>query len=92
MRPQIRCTDETFCREEQTRQGWVPHPARFLRRVGRDACCSEHPFENHAVREYFSDWAVGDPLLQEAYVEASEWTLKGGSNLFWPRDVNKVRE
>lgn len=52
----------------------------------------EHLFENHTVREYFSDWAVGDSLLQEAYVEASEWTLKGGSNLFWPRDVNKVRE
>jgi len=32
--------------------------------------------------EYFSDWAGGDPLLQEAYAEVSQWTLKGGSNLF----------
>jgi hypothetical protein len=52
----------------------------------------EHLFENQAVREYFSDWATGDPVLQEAYTEASEWTLRGGSNLFWSRDVNHAKE
>jgi hypothetical protein len=52
----------------------------------------EHLFENHAVREYFSDWATGDPVLQEAYAEASEWTLRGGSNLLWPRDCNHAKE
>lgn len=38
----------------------------------------EHLFENHAIREFFSDWKADKPEIREAYEQASEWSEGGG--------------
>lgn len=49
----------------------------------------EHLFENASVRDFFADW-LNDPILQEAYEEAAEWSKLGGHHT--PYAPKRVRD
>ncbi len=75
--------------DHSAKTSWLPGWKEWLARIYRHGTppeklalvtgTLEHLFENRAIAQFFADW-MADPILQEAYRDATMWNQGGGNS------------